>query len=489
MSSLRISFLSILLFFTFTDAVFAANYSWTYRAQGSFPSAVAACASGGGDTLNFVNATYAYCNLKYKTSDGYDAYYDRGFVSRLGDSCPSGSTYNATTGACVETLKDGDICKDQTGSNTPDNPMIWSSKANKCVRFSDSDDAPTCAYLAGKGGAGTSYTIAGTWDGGTPSAPPVFAQDGLSCEVATVSTTDCVAKGTSGAVECNVVGKLTGKVSNKTNLTDAKDAACPGGVCDPIPPETKTTNDPCVYSGSGGSVSCVSDTNTSKDGTQNCGSVNGAMTCITVPPSSNGIKISSTVKTTPDADGGSTSVKTDNSVKTVCTGINKCTSTSSTTTTTTKNNSAGQPTSTHTTCTGTCGASGTGVGSGSPSGNGAGDEPSGSCKDADCGSGGAGELHDPKDGNFDGQSSDWDKKISDGKKDLKDRIDKMKNAFDPLSQAGLGGGGGQLYCPPAIQFYDHSISFCLDDFASSLSWIASAVYAACAITALFIIFL
>ncbi|WP_282367856.1 hypothetical protein [Pseudomonas sp. PS02290] len=410
-----------------------------------------------------------------------------GGVVRHGDSCSEGSLYDSTTGACKSSKKDGELCEDQTGGSSAD-PMIWSSKSGSCVNFTDSDDNATCGYLGNQSGPGSSYKVSGTWDGGLPSAPPTFASGATSCEVGTISTTDCVTD-VKGAVTCNVIGKFTGKVNNKSNVVDAKDAACPGGSCDPILPTSTTKSDPCVYSGSGDSVSCTSHTESAKEGTQKCGTVNGSMSCFTVPPSSNGIKIDSTVKTTPDPDGGKTAVKTDTATKTTCTGINKCSTTVSTTTTTTKTNGAGQTTGTKTDCKGTCGSSGTGITPGKTSGNGTGDEASGDCTSEDCGSGGAGGLTDPENGNFDGQSSDWDKKIEDGKKDLKDRIDKMKTAFDPLSQANLGGGGGQLFCPPAVEFYGHSITFCLDQFASSLSWIAAAVYASCALTALFIIFL
>ena len=488
---MRIFLLSFVFIFPLTAS--AANYYWTYWAIGgqySSPQAVCEAAGGGpGYSVSYEmlsGGTSAVCVVT-RQSDGY---VDRGaFVNRSGDSCAVDTTYNPQTGVCVATQKDGDICTDQTGARGPGDPMIYSSKAGKCVNFTQSDDAATCGYLAGKGGAGTSYTVAGTWDGGTPSAPPVFVQDGLSCEVATVSTSDCVAKGTSGAVQCNVIGKLTGNVSNKTNVTDAKDASCPDGKCVSLTPETKTENQPCVYSGSGSSVSCTSNTNTTKDGTQQCGSVNGAVTCITVPPTSNGIKIDSTVKTSSNSDGSSTSVKTDNATKTVCTGINKCTSTSSTTTTTTHTNSSGQPTSTNTSCTGTCSSSGTGITGGTPSGTGTGDSSSGNCTSEDCGSGGAGGLTDPQNGNFDGQSAEWDKKIADGKDDLKDRLNKLKTAFTPLGDAKLGEGGGKLYCPPPVEFYGRDIDFCLDKFAGSLSWIAAAVYAVCAIAALFIVFL
>jgi hypothetical protein len=479
----------ILMFSILVSAnAFAENYYW-YGPFSSdhFPDAASACSVWSRYKTVSMDSSgnTATCLTQYGWSDSTITVY------RSGDGCAAGSVYNPGTGACDKPAQDnGQVCDDQTGSNGPDDPMIYSAKAGKCVLYSESDDPATCAYLGSKPGPGSAYSVAGTWDGGTPSAPPVFTQDGLSCEVATVSTTDCVAKGTTGAVQCNVVGKYSGKVSNKTQVADAKDAACPGGTCEPILPSSDTKSDPCVYSGSGDSVSCTSHTESSKDGTQKCGTVNGSMSCFTVPPSSNGIKIDSTVKTTSDADGGKTAVKTDNATKTTCTGINKCTTSTSTTTTTTKTSSSGQTTSTNTSCKGVCTPSGSGITPGTPSGNGNGDgeEGGGDCKTEDCGSAGGGSLKDPENGNFDGQGSDWDKKIEESKGKFKDGLSKMKQAFSPIGDVNLGSGGGQLYCPPAVPVFGHSIDFCMDKYTDSLSWLAAAIYAVCAVVALLIVF-
>jgi len=400
-------------------------------------------------------------------------------IFRYGTTCPAGTALSPTTGQCLSTAKDGEKCADQTGSKGPGDPMIFDGKQGKCVLFSESSEEPTCKYMASQGGSGTAYQIAGTWDGGVPSAPPSFAQSGTSCEVSVVSSSDCVTD-TKGSVLCNVIGKLTGNVNNQTNVVDAKDAACDGGVCEPVKEETSVTDKPCVYSGSGDAVSCTSETETQKDGKQSCGTVNGVRTCVFSQPSSNGIKIDSTVKTTSNSDGSKTSVKTDNATKTTCTGINKCSTTTSSTTTTTKTNGSGQTISTDTKCTGTCGSSGTGIQPGSGSGNGSGDG------EGD-GSGDGAGLSDPENGSFDGEGDIWDQKIADSKTELKEGLSKLKEAFTPIGNISLG-GGGVLYCPPAVSVLGASIDFCLDKYAGSLSWIASAIYALCAMLALWIVF-
>jgi len=477
---------SLLLFSSFASA------AYSFKVDGLntfFTSGFEACQAGAVNkagpratgvavsTFSFpTTASYVSCQFTYKNEKGAD---QAGGVNVYiyGTSCDVGTTYNPGKGSCDQSLADGEICKDQSGTNTPEDPMIFDGKQGKCVRASEATELPSCKYLAGKGNPGSAYQIAGTWDGGVPSAPPSFAQNGTSCEVSVVSSSDCVSD-VKGNVLCNVIGKLTGNVNNQTNVIDAKDAACEGGVCVPVKEETSVTDKPCVYSGSGDSVSCTSETETQKDGKQSCGTVNGVRTCVFSQPSSNGIKIDTTVKTTDNSDGSKTSVKTDNATKTTCTGINKCSTTSSSTTTTTKTNGSGQTTSTDTKCTGTCGSSGTGIQPGSGSGSGDGEED---------GSGDGAGLTDPENGSFDGQGDEWDQKISDSKTELKESLAKLKEAFSPVGDITLG-GGGQLYCPPSVTVLGHSIDFCLDKYAGSLSWIASAIFALCAMVALMIVF-
>ena len=100
----------------------------------------------------------------------------------------------------------------------------------------------------------------------------------------------------------------------------------------------------------------------------------------------------------------------------------------------------------------------------------------------------ASSLSAPTQGNFDGEADKWQKKIDDSKTEVIAALDKMKALFKPISNISLG-GGGQLYCPPPVQVLDHTISFCLDDYASSLSWISQVVLLVCTVSAMFIIFL
>jgi len=372
----------------FASASFADTYYWTSGGPQDehFPSALAACPSS-------VNLSYAANNPVPVTSvkftspnSGSCVYFVEGkyggtdnyqgsSVGRYGDSCPDGATYNDLTGSCdLAAQSDGEKCLDQTGSKGPGDPMIFSSKSGKCVLFSESDDDATCHYLGSSGGSGTSYTVAGNWDGGVPSAPPTFTSGGLSCEVSTVSTTECVTN-TKGEVSCTVIGKFNGNTNNKTDIVDAKDAACLDASCKPPEAQTKTEDKPCVYSGGGDSQSCTSETSTDKQGTQSCGTVNGALTCVYSKPNSLGTKIDTTVTSQTAPDGSKTITKTDNATKTNCTDIKACTTSSSTTVTTSHQNAAGQSTGTSSTCKGACNSDGTGItpGKGDGTGDGSGD--------------------------------------------------------------------------------------------------------------------
>ncbi|MEE3509647.1 hypothetical protein QN399_25980, partial [Pseudomonas sp. 10C3] len=163
-------------------------------------------------------------------------------------------------------------------------------------------------------------------------------------------------------------------------------------------------------------------------------------------------------------------------------GPGVCVISSSTSTTTVSHSS---------TCSGSlCGNASTTTGSGS--GTGAASGGVGDCV-KDCGtpagsSPKASSLSAPTQGNFDGEADKWQKKIDDSKTEVIAALDKMKALFKPISNISLG-GGGQLYCPPPVQVLDHTISFCLDDYASSLSWISQVVLLVCTVSAMFIIFL
>jgi hypothetical protein len=410
----------------FCSQVFAVDYFWGINANNYGSSPQAACDYMGAQqyatnssqalhhttTVMDADPTYSKCSFFFTWREGTGGTDTTTpyagpvqWIRRYGSTCPVGTgPYDPTTGKCtVVQLQPGEKCADQTGSGGPTNPMIWDSTVSKCVRFTESEGDAPCTFLkaAGDGNpsyAGTSYSVAGTVGaGGVGVAPPTFAQDGLRCEVSTVSTSECITA-VSGAVTCNVVGKFTGKASS-TGALDVSDALCPNGTCPADEPETKATETPCapVGNGSGGST-CTATKETTQEGSQQCGTVNGAVKCFTKPPYSNGVttNISATSETLADGSIKVTTVK--NSSNTVCTDVQTCTTKTSTTTTHTTTRPNGS-TTTDTTCKGTCTSNGGGVetdpnaGSGN-TGTGTGGGGTGGNGDGEGGGGTAGTSND-----------------------------------------------------------------------------------------------
>ncbi|RMT02620.1 hypothetical protein ALP53_200039 [Pseudomonas savastanoi pv. phaseolicola] len=139
--------------------------------------------------------------------------------------------------------------------------------------------------------------------------------------------------------------------------------------------------------------------------------------------------------------------------------------------------------------TGTGSNSGTGTGSGSGSSPGTGTGDSGTCeKDCDENGPSTTSLKPPQQGSLDGEGDKWDEKIDQSKSEIKKGLDDLKSIFSPIGDISLGSSGGSLYCPPSVTVLGRSISFCLTQYADSLSWISSAVMALSSVVALLIVF-
>jgi hypothetical protein len=117
-------------------------------------------------------------------------------------------------------------------------------------------------------------------------------------------------------------------------------------------PATTSIDEPCTYTTApDGSQVCTSEKSISKEG-QTCGTVNGVQTCVDRKPNSEGVSVSTKVDSTTNPDGSKITKKTDTATHTKCTGINSCSSTTTKTETTTNSDSTGKVTSTSGTCTG-----------------------------------------------------------------------------------------------------------------------------------------
>lgn len=438
------------------------------------------------------------------------------YISRRGDSCPANTLpYEPSVGICPAApppKKPGEKCDDQTGG-TATNPMIWDSTISKCTKFLDAKGDAPCAYIKGIGGGPTAYTVAGNLDtGGNAVAPPSFADESISCTVQTISTSECTLN-VAGAISCNVTGLLTGK-ANSAGTTNAADALCPSGNCPSKEPKTETKEEGCTPTGNGtGGTTCTQTKETAKEGTQQCGTLNGAYKCVTKPPYSNGVKttITATSETLSDGSVKVTTVK--DSSNTVCTDVKTCTTqTSSTVSHNTTKPSGG--TSSGTTCTGSCTPNGGGVetnpnaGSGNSgngsSGNGNGDGDG----EGEGGDGTASTTDDceaPPDcdgdpfqcailkqahidtcklmaGPTDQEQADSDAKTDAAYADLdahQAELDGKVTGLLSQFQSSTSGGGSAGKCLPDYQFAvaGHSIDMEFSKACDSLSWVRLVVLA------------
>lgn len=430
-------------------------------------------------------------------------------VRLYGSTCPTGTgPYNPITGICdpqEHKLQPGEKCEDQGASNRSD-PKIWDDTVNACVKFTESQGDAPCAYIASQNPSapGTSYTVAGVLDkGGNAVAPPSFADSSLSCQVKTISSSECTIN-VQGAVSCNVMGKLTGK-ANGAGTNNVKDATCTAEKpCERKVPEITTTQAPCIPVGNGaGGSSCTETKKTEAQGSQNCGLVNGIYKCITRLPRSNGIGIKTNIskQNLPDGSVQVTTVK--NSTHTVCSDVKTCTEKTSTTTTNTITSPSGT-TKTEASCKGTCTPDGHGLESNPNAGTGNG-------KGGEEGSAGTASTTDdcmaqpPCDGDpflcavLKQQHIDTCKLMAgptdQERSEMQGRIDAQKSAMQANQEAmdskvsdllsgfksastGAGSGGGK--CLPDIKFsvFGHSLTLAFSSACDALSFLRYAVLAA-----------
>lgn len=432
-------------FFTSTSA--SAAYWWDFN-TGRFDSPAAGCASqwlpvydqyklSAGGVQFSANGTGVSC--VFSTSGVLGLVYGQGV--RGGTGCDSGTAYDSSTGSCKPT----DTCaarKDQSIAS---------------FTFKSSSDLPPavtsingCAALVGK--AKCYYESVG---------------NAVCNGTATYTGTQLAAETTSTSYECNAGDCFSGK------------------------PEPQRTKEDCVYvSNGGGKQSCSATSFESNPGIAQCGTVNGAMTCIENPRATSVKDVLQSVKDSVSNPNGTLTVVKDNTVTTVsCSGRN-CTTTVTTSKGTTVTDSSGNVVSNGSSCSGTgCSSSGE-AGTGSHSGSGTGSSGSGTGNTEDPAQQGGQTtttLKEPGKGNFDSAGTEWDGKINDAKKALTDGVEKLKDSFSPLKDLNLS-SGGKLYCPPPAVVLGKSISFCIDQYASDLSWISAAVLLICACIALMIVF-
>lgn len=237
--------------------------------------------------------------------------------------------------------------------------IVWSESQQQCVKYPNLQDAEACAYGAGQG-----WSKSVVVNSNDASGPGQYVDPASKC-VADIdaTTSDCASRVNSdgdGSYRCKVTGKYNGDYN--PNGTNSPDGFCPTGDCteapdtpevpSPTPSEFNDTQ-PCIYGSDGqGGLTCTSSTKNEKEGSSQCGTVNGTHTCISKAPQYNGIEIVSNVQSQTNPDGSTTTTKTDTATSTTCKNIGDCTTSSTTTTSTTTKNGAGETTSVSGSCTG-----------------------------------------------------------------------------------------------------------------------------------------
>ncbi|MFY1662839.1 hypothetical protein [Pseudomonas sp. Pseu.R1] len=243
-------------------------------------------------------------------------------VTRVGDSCASGGTYDPSTGVC----------------SVPDDK---------------------CALL--KGTQIPSFRFQSTTDG--PSG--VISKNGCAVQL---GTGICVTR-TAPFYDCTFSGTVTGDKMDDKNGQSTSD--CSGASCTDGQPQKEVKEDPCNAIPAGSGFTCISSKSEDNPGKSQCGTANGAYVCVDNPKPSSSASITKTEQTTTSNSDGSTTTKTTNTTTTtVCKGIGNCTTGTTVTVTTggTNANGTGKPNST--TCTGPeCGGGKLTPGNGSGTGN------------------------------------------------------------------------------------------------------------------------
>ena len=367
-------YLLFLLFGLLANLASAADYYWypvERPSTGQFADPTSACKAYVATLSNFtepskVNFQSASSYICTATMKGGGSGFQVTYVARAGTSCPAGYIYTASTGLCTAPFADaGKVCEARSGNNTFD--KVYNTKG-ECVLLPDADLPAQCQYMAGKGARKMRVFIAFN-DDGSPSTTPV--NTAVGCEANVINTAGCempVAKAVDGisiqhgGKNCWVDVAFTGKPFAEGNTTPfpvADPAAGRSGVCaDPttcIVPEAPVVSDskPCNYMSNGQVVGCETTQFQGNPGQMNCGTVNnGPYTCTTRPPTSTGSSVKTDIKTTPNADGGSTVTKNDTHTEVKCSAPGSCTTTVTKTTSVTIKDGNGNTTGSTTTCTG-----------------------------------------------------------------------------------------------------------------------------------------
>ena len=379
---------------------------------GHYGSALAACQSYNPNPqatygLSNNSGTQAWC---YRGI--YSTYDHVGYVHLKTETCQFGNTgltcntscpapKQMVDGQCISVAPNvGEDCGTGHHGGVTNFPKVINT-AGECVFLSQMDPQTQCKYLARS--TRTGYTLVGYDGNSNPINPGSVTQEGCTASVISVDHCKAPAVRQTGSImlapaaqPCRVGLSFTGEVADGEPPQFVPPGGGNEGICPPgedcslddLPDITESQ--PCSYTTDGeGRKVCESFNYHGKPGDGvNCGTVNGKFECIGTKPTSNGISIGTVIEEKSNADGTTTTTKTDVHNKVVCSGVGSCTTQTTTSKTVTIKDGSGKTISQTGTCTGAnCAPNGTG-GKGDTDGDGIDDCATG----ADCSEEGTADI-------------------------------------------------------------------------------------------------
>jgi len=381
------------------------------------------------------------------------------------------------------------------------------NSSGACVHPLEADLPSTCNYLSKSTRTGSVPVSFG--DDGAPTAPDVVRKYGCvatpisveHCKAPAVKSHGGVSLGPAPAL-CKVGLSFSGAVAGTDPVpfippaeSGKQDGVCyPGQDCKPKDLPINSESTPCKYEWdqSIGAQVCRSTKFTGKPGDYTgCGTgPDGQYKCHGTAPSSNGIDISTKVEEKSNADGTTTTTKTDTVSQVKCIAVGSCVTNVTTNKSTTIKNGSGQVVSESGQCTGpACPADGKG-GKGDKDGDGLSDCVTGTCEEEDEPPPSIEGMTKPASpGNFDDANDEWDEKIETARDDIAEKAEELGKLFQPIHSLNLAVGNQELGCGQSFDTVGgQTASICFGKYESQLGILAAAVLFICALVALFIIF-
>lgn len=267
------------------------------------------------------NSTDQFVYCLYERPDYPGGYYCSldCYVVRVGDTCPTGTTWNPTSRKC-----EGDPCREKLNTSEPFS-RSGVSPDGFLTLVKSSTEPPTYSYVMQQYGC--------------------FS--GCKAEVDR-GRSKCTAR-VSGPYTCRgevIFDGTSCAVSDMPAFDPTADLTLPEPTTD------RETKD-CVFStGPDGLRNCQISDKTDQAG-QHCGEFNGQRICVDKVPQTDETKIDRQVKEEPTSDGGTKTTQTDTKTQTKCVGnTSGCTTSTTTKTTVTTKDGNGTTTSSSSSCQG-----------------------------------------------------------------------------------------------------------------------------------------